>query len=472
MGIRTQDGNGGTAELRIFDNSRGAAMEHVDPEGLPLVYFEGQQPDIPRGYALSLLNDSMALPLRGDRFGGAASAAHLPIFLDTFEGGTINVTKWNSIVSTYTATQASAVGVLLNAASSTAANSGYLLRAYRLVTKTPRQPLHFRSRSRVAAQLNSIIEIGLGDATAFNGVHNAGAYWQVNAAGALQPIVTFGGVALVGPAASTLTATNYYTFDIVIDDDDVLFTIQDTQNGTFVYRNKIALPLTAPKHWSQTQLAPFARVYSTGVVLSAPPQLAIAEMLVTTLDTSLALTSDDVFASINRSAYENPFTGAQTPQLPPNAAAANATLLNGTASYATLGGLFAFASPAGALTDYTLFAYQCPANLLVSEVTIETWNTGAAGTTAPSLLVWSIATNLVNAAAHAAANGIRVPIGAQSLPVGAPIGSKAERVAHRFTTPLLCPAGRTIVVGLRLPSSNPTAAQVIQGMVTVGGKFV
>ncbi len=174
------------------------------------------------------------------------------------------------------------------------------------------------------------------------------------------------------------------------------------------------------------------------------------------------------------SGYGAPLTPtgfAQAAQWANSAAPASATLSNTAAGYATLGGLFQFAAVAGAATDYALFGFQAPTPyaFILDGIDIELWNTGAAVATTPALFVWGLGVD--QGGATLASSATRVGIGAQSLPLGAAIGAKAERISQTFDTPLVTNPGRFLTVILRMPVGTATAGEVFQGMVNLRGRW-
>jgi hypothetical protein len=151
---------------------------------------------------------------------------------------------------------------------------------------------------------------------------------------------------------------------------------------------------------------------------------------------------------------------------------ASATLSNTAASYATLGGKFQFAAPAGAVTDFALFGFNVPdpATLVVTSIDIESWNTGAAVATTATLLEWFVVENQA-AVTLATATG-RVGIGAQSFPVGAAIGALGQRLSKQYQGGLVTGPGRFFVIGLRIPIGTATGSQIISGQVNIEGYFL
>ena len=109
---------------------------------------------------------------------------------------------------------------------------------------------------------------------------------------------------------------------------------------------------------------------------------------------------------------------------------------------------------------------------MITGIEIETWNTGAASATTPTLLTWGVHNNLT-AVSLATAGGARTMLGSQVIAVGTAIGGQADRrVAKQFTTPLVCGPGRFIDIVLRMPVGSATASQVIAGYVNIEGYFI
>ena len=417
------------------------------------------------------LNDGTVMPARMDRLGSLASAMNQPLMHDSFEGTVTSPVRWLITATTMAAAQTTIGGLVINSANITTITTGYMLKTTRLFTKMQRQPLQFKCRNRLNRVNNSVMEFGFGDAATFNGLNTAGAYWQVTPGGAVQPVLTYNSVDLTGADISgSLTNTNYYTWDVIVDDDEAVFICQDSATNVIISRQAIQLPVTQQRLWSVTQIPAMIRLYNTGVAPSSAANLILTDVFVASLDATLNLTAGELSAAMGRSGLENPFTGVQTATFANSAAPANATLSNTAAGYVTLGGLFSFVAVAGAVTDYAIFGFQVPANFQLSGITIETWNTGAAVATTPTLLVWGIATQLT-AVSLATAAALRYAVGSQSLPIGTVPGAKAERIVKNFATPIFCSSGRFINVILRMPVATATPSQVIQGMVSLEGKF-
>jgi hypothetical protein len=468
-----QSGNSSTL-LTVDPESQAARATLYDDFGYKIHKTEGSfSPTNNAGFLSMGLNDSRVVAARMDRFGSVATALHTQLFTESFEGTTINPIRWSPIATTMVATQSSVAGLTFNSGLITTASTGYLLRTARTFLKTQISPLQVKMRARLNRVNNSVMELGFGNVSTSNGVNTTGAYWQVTSSGVVQPVVTYNSVDQTGLNISSLIDVNrYYTFDVIVDDDQATFFCQNTQTNEIISVQTIELPLTAQRLFSTTQIQAFARLYNTGVAPATAPTLFLTDIYVAGLDANHNRPWSHTLASTDRNSVQNPFTGAQLAAWANSAEPASAVLANATAGYATLGGKFQFAAVAGAVTDYALFGFQVPspANLIITGVDIETWNTGAAVATTPTLLTWAVATGST-AVSLATATVNRVGLGAQSLPVGASIGAQAQRLSKTFSTPLCVSPGRFFQVILRMPVGTATASQIIAGMVNIEGYF-
>ena len=177
--------------------------------------------------------------------------------------------------------------------------------------------------------------------------------------------------------------------------------------------------------------------------------------------------------------YKAPGTfGAQNTNHANSTSPASATLSNTAAGYTTLGGRWQFAAPAGAVTDYALFAYQIPAThrFMVKGISISTTNTGAAVATTATILDWSLGINST-AVSLATTDSVpvygprRIPLGMQSFIVGAGIGSQGADLVRWFEIPPIGQPGSYIHVILQVPVGTATGSQVIRGDVLIDGSF-
>jgi hypothetical protein len=468
-----QDGSSTAGLLAVETASKAARGILYNAAGLPVTRKHNQSRDEANdeGFVMAGVNDGNYRHVRTDRTGGMAVALNTMLLTESFENSSLPASRWAAINTTMAAAISPASGVVFNSASITTINTGYLLRSLRSFLKQQRAPLHFKARARLAQVANSVIELGFGDAGAFNGANTNGAYWQVTSGGSVQPVLTYYGVDITGAAVPGLNPANFYTFDVMLDDDEAIFMVQDTSTGIIIAERSIKLPLTQAKLFAVTHLVAIARLYNTASAPASAPQMVLASVDVLLLD---VMTNKPWKEQLAESGYGAPLTPtgfAQAAQWANSAAPASATLSNTAAGYTTLGGLFQFAAVAGAATDYALFGFQAPSPyaFILDGIDIETWNTGAAVAATPTLLVWGLGVDQTGVTL--ASSATRVGVGAQQLATGAAIGAKAERISQNFDTPLITNPGRFLDVILRMPVGTATAAQVVQGMVNLRGRF-
>lgn len=459
----------------IDPSSQAGRVTFYDTTGNKLHLAENEQPSSVNGLISMSMNDERAVPVRADRSGGIALAYHNPLYNESFEGTTINPIRWTIIATTMAATQSSAGGLTINSSNITTINTGYLLKSNRSFNKSQRQPLQAKIRCSPQYQNNSVIEFGFGDAATFNGAHTTGAYWQATTSGVIQPVLTFNSNDITGnDISSLLDKTKFYTFDVFVDDDEATFFCQDTSTGLIINQQTIRLPLNAVRLWSSSALTAMARCYNSGTAPPIAPKLIVSDFYVAGLDAAMNLDAPTIQSIAHRNAISNAMTGIQTAAWTNNAEPASATLSNTAAGYTSLGGKFQFAAVVGAVTDYPLFGFQVPAplNLAVTDIEIETWNTGAANAATPTLLTWGVANNLT-AVSLATAGHERIGLGSQMIPASAAIGQNADRPINKsFKTPLICGPGRYFDIILRIPVGAATASQIIAGMVNIRGYWL
>jgi len=459
--------------LTVDPTSKAGRMSLYDGIGQNMAYTHGDQPATPRGIMVLGLNDEAVHPIRMDRLGSVGSAGHTLLLHDAFESTVTSPQRWLITNTTMAATQATITGLLFNSGTITTVTTGYMIKSAMTFMKNQRSALQVKARARLNHYNNSVMEIGFGDAATFNGANTTGAYWQMTSSGVLQPVVTINSVDITGSdIRSSINTTNYYTFDVFMDDDEAVFVCQNTSTGQIISEQSIKLPLTAARLLSATQIQVLARLYNSGVAPTTAPQMILTDIYALALDNVQNKSWAQVNAANFRSNPIHPFTGAQLTNYANSAAATSATLSNTAAGYTTLGGLWQFAAVAGAATDFALFGFTVPANsnLVVTGIDIEAYNTGAAVATTPHLLVWGAGVGST-AVSLATATVCRIPLGVQSFPVAAAIGASAQRISKIFTTPLVVPSGRFFHIILRIPVGTATASQVIAGMVTVDGYF-
>jgi hypothetical protein len=468
-----QDGSALAGNLAVETTSKAARSILYNAAGQPITRKHNQSRDEANdeAFVMAGVNDGNYRHFRTDRTGGPALALNTSLLTESFEGTQFPTARLINLGSTWTISQTAASGLLMNASSLTTINTGTFIKSLRSFQKPQRAPLHFKARARIAHVANAVAELGLGDAVSFNAANANGAYWQYTSGGAVQPVLTYNGVDITGAAVSGLNAANFYTWDVLIDDDEAVFMVQDTSTGLIIAERSLKMPVTQAKLFAATRLFAIARMYNTGSAPASAPQMTVSAIDVVQLDVMANKPWKEQMAESGYGAPYQPVTQVQAAQWANSAAPASATLSNTAAGYTTLGGLFQFAAVAGAATDYALFGFQAPTpySFILDAIDIETWNTGAAAATTPTLLVWGLGVD--QSAVSLAGTIARAGLGAQSFPIGAAIGAKAERISQAFDTPLITSPGRFLTVILRMPVGTATAGEVFQGLVNLRGRF-
>ncbi len=202
-----QDGASVAGNLAIETASKAARNILYNAAGAPVTRKHNSARDEANDEAFIIggYNDGNYRHIRTDRTGGQAVALNTMLLTESFENASLPASRWSAINTTMAASISPAAGILFNSTSITTVSTGYLLKSLRSFLKQQRAPLHFKARARLAHVVNSVMEIGFGDAATFNGANTNGAYWQVTSGGALQPVLTYNGVDITGAAVTGLS---------------------------------------------------------------------------------------------------------------------------------------------------------------------------------------------------------------------------------------------------------------------------
>lgn len=308
------------------------------------------------------------------------------------------------------------------------------------------------------------------------GVPLDGCYFRANSAG-VNGIINVNGTEVPVTFAQLFApvANRVYKFLVAVSEHEVEFWINDVLYAEADRPiNASAVMLGGSVPWA-------ARQHNTGAGGSAV-QFKIAGYSVTIGD----LDNNRLWASVMAGqggsgvVYPSGSTAGITSNNVNSTVPATATLANATAGYATLGGKFVFAAPAGAETDYALFAFLNPVpttsltgkNLVIRGVWVDTYNAVAAVATTPTILEWSLAvgsTAVTLATTDGAATRLpkRIALGVQSFLVGALAGAPAERVDINLDAPVIAEPGTYVHIILRVPYGTATATELFRGHVGI-----
>lgn len=406
-----------------------------------------------------------------------------PMFDLSFEGAVISQALIQQNLTSMTVAQSGGLLTLNNAASTTATQAANI-RTYRTF------PLHgsFPTYCEMWLSLNNetvanaVVEFGFGFATGV-AAPTDGLFFRYNAAGALQGVINAAGVETQSATLTSPTTAVVHHWVIVWTNEGAEFWIDD------VLQAIVATPNGAAKPTSSRELPLFARVYNSGTPASAR-KINVGYLSVSAGDADMDMEASHMLSAMGGGGYQvQPGTASgQTATFAVGAAPAAGTWTASTAPATnSLGGLWTSPAtmPAGAETDYPMFAYLNPAGtstlsgktLIVTGVKVhETLVTTVIGAT-PAQFVWGIgvgstASSLATTDAAATVGPRRVVIGIQTLAATAAVGTATVQTPYLdlSAAPMVVPAGTYLHITMRL-LSNTAASGATRGAVTVLGYF-
>lgn len=444
-----------------------------DKTGKPAMLVDGDTVyAIQTGLPVGGVNDGQFRINRLDRTGAVAQANLAPLLHEPFDGTALNALRWTAVNATYGPTVSQA-GYNFNPAASALANANANIVSNNKFLKTQRNPFYNKWRARWSKIALCQGEFGFGIPSGIAVVPN-GVFWRLVGNQAFG-VITINSTEITSNAIDISTivdANNFYTYDIFIDDDQADFTIHDT-GGNLIFRTFVRLPNVQYRLFSVSRLPMFSRLFTGASAPAGAPLFILSDIFLGVSDTDNNRSYDDFLSANALAAYSNPLTGVQAIQYTNSAEPANAVLSNTAASYGTLGGKFQFAAPAGAATDYLLFAFQVPdpVTFKLKGVKVSCKSVGAAVTTSATELEWFVVTNM-STASLASAGAIRIPIGLETFLISTALVSPVSDSIADFTPmPIRCDPGKFIGFGVRVPGGAATTSQVIKGIITPFGTF-
>lgn len=392
------------------------------------------------------------------------------IFSEQVDGSALNTNKWISSVSVLAIAQAAGYINLNSAASSSA--------GYAILTSILNIPFYgdlpieisVSAKISVLPQAGATVELGIGLAAA-NAAPTDGAFFRWAPTGAFQAVVNNSGsettAVIVAPSANAK-----HRFSWVVAEDHVQFVLDDEIVADIENPSALSYPFNAGRQ-------PLLARVVVGASPAQPPVLSIGQVTVVQLSINQFRPWQHVLADMGLSAYQSPVTPfTQAANRANSSAAASLSLSNTVASLTTLGGEWQVAAPAGAVTDYALFAFQVPAGfrLKVFGIRINAGVMGAAVVTA-AVLDWALGINS-SAASLATAESPpaswaprRITLGSQGFPALSGIATMAPDIFQRFEAPLVVDSGRFFHVILRIPGGAATASLLYRGSVLIDGQY-
>jgi hypothetical protein len=390
-----------------------------------------------------------------------------------------NTTKHKYTSTTLTMTWAG--GTLnTNGGSVTTTGAACQIQTYRHFPLLGAGAVYFETTMCLSVAMSTNINIDFGGMTlaaAGTSVPTDGVYFRINSSGILGVLNSNGTETTSAAFTFTQSVNVFNKFTITSTQSEVEFWIDDVLMAHIDRGTGVSQP-----HYAAS--VPFAiRHHHTGVA-GAIVQAKFGGYSVTLGDMDTQRMWSSTMAGQGHSSIQGAsgHTQGQTANNVNSTVPATASLSNTAAGYATLGGRFLFAAPAGAETDYALFAYLNPVpttgitgrNLVIRGVWIETFNAVVAVATTPTVLEWSLgvgstAVSLATADAAATRAPRRIGLGSQSFLVGALAGANSERCDVNLDAPVVVEPGTYMHIILRVPYGTATATELFRGMVGING---
>ena len=397
------------------------------------------------------------------------------IWLSDYPTGTaLNTSIWTAPVTTQTVTVGSN-RYELNSSGITTINTGSMLRSWRTLPwfKANATYIEFALNWSAAPVANWIAEWGYFVSSTAIAAITDGVYFQLNG-----PV--FRGVMRNASVETSVDLGTVPDFASVHD-----FVIEITQGAVYFWHEgdllgtlEIPAGQYGPLGLAQCYVA--ARTYNGAVAPALAIKLQVSAIQASNGGADFNRLWPTVMSGMGGGSYQVP-TGAAAGQTAAyaNGAAPTTRALSATTKMEVgLGGMTAIAAWAGVETDYNVFGYQVPVGktLLVRGIRIECANLGAIVATTATLLQWSVgigASADTLAGTESATVKIRraVPVGFQTFPVGAGIGSIAAPLDVNFDAPLTVHSGEWFQIIVRAPVGTATASQVLRPMAMVNGHF-
>jgi hypothetical protein len=400
---------------------------------------------------------------------------------DRFNYNVLNTTKYQHVSSTMTV--ALQGGVLrFNSGNSVAAAAVTRVQTYRTFPQNSNFPLYVEFRTGVTKDYHpgSIIEFGLGFA-ATTAIPTNGVFFRLTGS-------VFQGVMNQNGQETFCDLTEYRSAPGIMDH----YLIAIHKNRVKFFKNDILIgiidcPQNSPSAVFSPALPLLMRQYNKVAILPVAQQFLVGAISVSNGGIGASRSWPLVCVGMGQSSISVP--DGQTPNSTANyansAAPTSVTLSQTAGGYNTLGGQWQYAAIASTENDYSLFAYQNPVantvapgkNLVIRGIRIETINTGAINNgTTPTCIQWSLgvgATAITPATVDSDTTGTRstriIPLGTQTIPVSAPIGTRANVIDVNLDAPIVCEPGTYIQVYNRPYLGVATASQVIRGIVMFNG---
>lgn len=461
----------------VHTASLGLLVMPVDAVGNPLVRQHGAAvPTIPAGLPIMGQSHGTNRMFRVSRHGTQRIGNDRLLFSDMVSGSIINTNSWTSSSLTMTSTQTS--GLLTFNANGTNTTATYtIFNSARNFMKNSNGILRFAARCKVQFNANSVVEMGFGLPTTTTTLVQNGTFLRLNASNQMAGVSANNGVETVtnlGGVGVTLS-TSYYNFIIVLNDDSVVYTIEDSV-GFPVIDQEVSLPVGTGEHWAVLGLPCFFRVLNTGAASGTAASIITSDVIVVELDLDHNQPYSQQLSSFHRAAIWSPqdFTGSVN--LGPGAAPVVITPSNTVAGITRLGGEYLTAATGASENLLSVFTYTVPQpwQLKVTGIQIAPpINLGAVVATTNTIIEWAIIANN-GTVSIAGTGGARVALpGWHTINIGSPIQQvySGSIIAYAPITPIVTDPGKVFHVAYKVLAGTATASQQLRGQVLIDGYF-
>lgn len=396
------------------------------------------------------------------------------LFAEYPTGTALNSSTLSGVVTTQTVVVGSN-RFELNSSGINTVNTGSMLRTWRTFPWFKANALYaeFALNWTLAPVSNWVAEWGFFNSTSAIAAITDGVFFRI-INGAFRGVICNNSQETYVDLGPLPAVADVHDFVVELNQDTCYF----WHEGMLLGKVNVPAGQYGPMGLAQCQMA--VRTYNGAVIPASIIKIQVSAISCSLTGVNTNRLWPTAMAGMGGGCFQNP-TGVAAGQ---TTAYVNGTVPTTRATSATtkmevgLGGQTTFAAYAGSEIDYNLFGYQVPVGktLIVRGVRIESANLGAAVATTATLLQWSIGVGAnadTLAGTESATVKVRraIPMGFQSFPIGAVIGSISSPVDVNFDSPLVVHGGEWFQIVFREPVGTATASQLIRVLAMVNGYF-
>jgi hypothetical protein len=480
MGAQLYGANG----LPINADTNGNLKSSLyDSNGNPMFGHSGANlPANVMGMNIGGINDGAFRTARFDRFGNIRTGVETLLFRDTIEGATINTLIWNNVLLTTfaTPTQTATLGLLITGTTSTTLGAVSIYSTSKQFKKLQKVPLFGRSRMRMLWYANTMTEFGFHNATTATVQIPLGAFFRLSTTGTLIPVIVYNGSDIATgtdimasvPGGIGSFITGYYTYEIIVDDDSVLFVVQDVSTGRSISEQVLNMPVTQAKMWNATHLPWTVRTLNVTAPATGPATW-ISDTYICLMDIMTNKPLGYSLAGLHHHTLADPLTYATNATYP----ASGTVYVVGTLSSTTpaiagtkAAGAFNFVPSTSLNIDYHIAQHLVPApySFICTGIVVSSYILTVLTTTGPLILDWWLSTQ--NATVNTI-GALKVPLGSHTYGTAAAAGTLGGNIQRTFSSPIACDGGKYMNLSMRFGGTAPTAAGAIAGLFALEGYY-